>query len=228
MAIWVKSMKFFGVTRVSNFINNRLIRAFHYDMFHGLAERDEKEPPHDTKVYANTESPTNLLISRTARCVPDICQPSRHLVVSERYATRLQSLSHLRVMPVAFKRLVDVDYEKGDMSCFKKWGDVDPRELLRTLPDVPEFHRQIGRYYEVQSYRWCDVVDNFTPLRQIEIVERTPPMDETSIIRLSREILEEYPILAHGTKILSERAFQILADGFDRDFFIIREYDLPA
>lgn len=221
-------MRFFGITRVSNFIDNQLIQTFHYDMFHGLAERAGKAHPNDKLVFPNTESPSSLEISRTGRRVPDICQPSHHLVVSERYATQLQALPHLRIMPVTFKRLVDVDYEKGDMSWFKKWGGGDPLDLLRRLPDVPEFHRQIGSYYEVQSYRGCDIVDNYAQLLEVPIVARTPPMDETRVIRLSREMLEDYPILGYGTKILSERAFQILADGFDRDFFIIREYDLPA
>ena len=221
-------MKFYGITSVSNFINNRLIQSFHCNMFHGLAERDGKASPNDSLVFPNTYSPSSLQISRTARHVPDICEPGRHLVVSERFATQLQSLPNLRIMPVVFKRLVDVKYEKGDMSWFKTWGGGDPLDFLRTLPDVPEFHRQIGSYYEVQSYRGCDVVDNYAQLREAPIVTGTPPMDETRVIRLSREMLDNYPILGYGTKILSERAFQILAEGFDRDFFIIREDELPG
>lgn len=220
-------MKFFGITRISNFIDNPRINSFHANMFHGLAERDGKEVPLDTKVYANSESPSSLVISRPGRHVPEICKPSSHLVVSERYASQLGALPHNRLMPVVFNRLVDVDYGAGDSSWAEKWETVDPRQLLRTLPDVREFHHHIGRYYEVQSYRWRDVVGEYPAAREITIEGGTPPMHETRIIRLSPEMLGEYPILLFfGTAFLSERAFEILSDGIDRDYFLVREYEL--
>jgi hypothetical protein len=219
-------MKYYGITPISNFIDNPRVKTFHADMFHGLAERDGKEFPHDTHVFADTDSPSNLLISRTGRHVPDICQPSSHLVVSEHYANELERLPHIRLMPIKFKRLVDVDYEKGDLSWADRWGNVDPCELLRTQPDLPEIHNQIGRYFEVQGYRWRDVVEKYPSAREKQIEEMTPPLQQTNIIRLSTEMLEDYPVLCFGTTILSEEAYRILASGFDRDFFIIREYNL--
>lgn len=225
--IGFQAMNFYTITSISNFIGNRTIKLFHYNMFHGLGERDGKESPHDTRVFANTDSPSPLLISRTVRHIPDICQPSRHLVVSQCYAKELEQLPHVRLMPVTFKRLVDVDYAKGDMSWLEKWGPVDPCELLRTLDDVSEFHKRVGRYYEVQCYRWRDAVEQYPIAQEITIEEGTPPLQETDVIRLSSNMLEDFPIINFGTSvILSKRAFQILSDGIDRDFFIIREYPL--
>ncbi|RCS44185.1 hypothetical protein DTL42_17900 [Bremerella cremea] len=220
-------MKFYTITSISNFIGNPKIKTFHADMFHGLAERDGKEYPHDTIVFANTDSPSPLLISRTVRHIPDICRPSSHLVVSQRYVKELEQLPHIRLMPVTFKRLVDVDYAKGDMSWDEKWGPVDPCELLRTLADVSEFHKRIGHYSEVQCYRWRDAVEKYPTAKEITIEERTPPLQQTSVIRLSSSMLEDFPIINFGASIvLSKCAFQILSKGIDRDFFIIREYPL--
>ena len=219
-------MKFYGLTPISNFIDNRRIKSFHANMFHGLAERDGKEVPHDTKVFANTEVFRPLLISRTGRHVPDFCEPSTHFVVCERLARQLDGLPNIRLAPVVFKRLVDVEYQKGDMTWAEKWGNVDPRQLLRTLPDVPDFHKTIGCYFEVQAYRWRDVIDKYPLASEITIEELTPPLQETSVIRLSAQMLEDFPILCYGTKIISETAFQLLAENIDREFFIVREYHL--
>lgn len=221
-------MMFYVATAVSNFLDRPQIETFHYDMFHGLAERDGLNPPHDTLVYANTESPSDLLISRTGHGVPDICNPSSHLVVNERIANELAGFPHIRLAKVVFKRLVDVEYEKGDMSWCDKWGDGDPCDLLRTLPDIAGFHEQIGAYYEVQTWRLRDVVDQFPSARLITIEVATPPLEETRDIRISSELLEEFPILCLGDVIMSEKVFRILDSSLDRDFFIVREYALPA
>jgi hypothetical protein len=220
-------MKFFVIAPISNFINNRRIKSFHANMFHGLAERDGKEDPLAAGVYANSGSASPLMLSRTGRKVPDICKPSSHLVVNEEIAQQLQVMSNIRVVPVVFKRLVDVDYEAGDMSWDQKWGNVDPRQLLRTLPDVPEFHTHIGQYFEVQAWRLRDAVAEESNFRDV-IIERGAPAFEARMIRLSPRILHDYPILCYGDVILNKHAFSICDSGLDRDYFIIREYELPG
>ena len=219
-------MNYYGITPISNFIDNPQISLFHYDMFHGLAERDGREPPHDTRVYANTELPSPLMISRTGRSIPGICQPSSHLVVSEHYARPLSELHNVRLMPVVFKRLVDVEYLKGDMICTIPWGETEPRDLLRSLPDIPDFRMSMGSYFEVQSHRWRDAAVKFPTALKTSIRVGTPPLDEDSEICLSGDMLEAYPILCGRATILSEQAFNILKDGFDSDYFLIRPYSL--
>jgi hypothetical protein len=219
-------MTVYSLTRISNFIDNPRIQEFHYCMFHGLAERDGKEVPHDPSVYANTSSFSPLMISRTGHAVPDISKQSSHLVVAESYRERLEQFPHIRLVPVIFRRLVDIEYCKGDDTSWReKWGDVDPNQLLRTLPDVPRFHEQIGRYYEVQTWRRCDVVDRYPSAEDFTMISGTPPMAKDWTVRVSREMLEDYPILCGAEILLNERAFGILQGGIDRDFFIVREYD---
>ena len=204
------------------------VDAFHDDVFHGFPERDGKTPPDLPLVFANTISFTNLLISRSGRNVPEVFQPDTHLVVSERYAERLKRFSHIRLAPVIFKRLVDIDYPKGDMSWNAKWGDIGPSELVRELPDVVELHRQIGPYFEVQCYRWRDVVAGYPAAAEYSITVGTPPLEEKTAIPLSPEMLGDFPILRARAIIVHEEVLHILGPVLDRDFFLVREYDFRA
>jgi hypothetical protein len=219
-------MKFYTITAVSNFLERPLIRAFHSDMFHGLSERDGKEWPHDPHVWANTESFTPLQISRTIRRVPEISRPGCHLVVSERLADRLRRFQNIRLAPVVFKRLVDVEWEKGDMSWFDEWGSTDPCQILRTQPDLPEFHDRIGSFFEVQTYRLKDILDRYPSAKEVTIELRTPPMQEMESIRLSPEMLTDYPMLWWRGIIVNPEVFDVFDDSLDHDFFIVRKYEV--
>ncbi|MCC9608919.1 hypothetical protein LOC69_23845 [Blastopirellula sp. JC733] len=220
-------MKFYGVTKISCFIDNPRIKSFHANMFHGLAERDGKEFPGCPPVYANTESPSLLTISRNASRVPKIFQPMNHLVVHESYEKTLSELPNIRLAPVEFRRLVDVEFAEGDMSWAEKWGNVDPCQLLRTLPDVPEFHQTIGRYIEVQCYRNCDAAKKYPTASPVTIVEGTPPWEEKSEMRLSAEMLEQFPIMC-GSLIVSAPVYELLKEGLDPTYFVVREFDLDS
>jgi hypothetical protein len=222
-----RRMEFHVITQVSCFVGNRLIKEFHAVMFHGLAERDGEEYPHDPCVCASSESPSNLLISRPGHSIPPISQPSSHLVVSGTLADRLRPFPNIRLAPVVFKRLVDVDYEKGDMTWDERWGNVDPFELLRSLPDVPEFHRTVGSYYEVQCWRWRDIVEKYPDAVEVEIEEGMPYWKKRPVLRLSSRMFVDHPFIIHGDVLVSDTAFDILDAALDRDFFLVRDYAVP-
>jgi hypothetical protein len=219
-------MKFYTITAVSNFLRRPLISAYHYDMFHGFVEHDSRESPRHTRAWANTESPGPLVISRTIHGIPDISELDTHLVVSERIADRLSRFQNIRLVPVVFKRLVDVRWAKGDMS-WAKGGPGDPSDVLRTLPDVPEFHQQIGSFFEVQTFRLKDIFDRYPTTKDVAIEFRTPPLQETEAVPLSSEMLVDYPILWWRSTIVNSEVFDILDAHLDRDFFIIRKYEVP-
>jgi hypothetical protein len=219
-------MKFYTITGASCYLERPLIKSFHANMFHGLAERDGKEWPKDPHVWANTESFTPLQISRTIRGVPDICEPGTHLVVSERLATRLSRFQNIRIAPVHFKRLVDIDWKKGDHSWFDKWGTIDPAELLRTQPDVPELHTQIGPFFEIQTFRWKDIIDLYPSAEEITIEVRTPPTHGTEVVRISTQMLTDYPMFWWMGTVVNPEVFDILDSYLDRDFFVVRKYEV--
>jgi hypothetical protein len=220
-------MRCYTITAVSCFIERPLIRAFHADMFHGLAERDGREYPSDTKVWADSPPASPLLISRTVHGIPEISRPSSHLVVSERIVTKLQSIRNIRLAPVQFKRLVDIQWQKGDMSYETKWNHPrDPLDLLRRLPDVRKFHRQIGTFFEVQTYRWQDIVGGYPSAREITVEQGTPPLPETEVIRVSSEMLRDFPMFKRKAIFVHPDIFDILDPHLDRDFFLVRRYEV--
>jgi hypothetical protein len=219
-------MIFYTVTAASNFINRRLLSSFHASMFHGLAERDGKEVPHEVQVWASSDSVTPLTISRTVHGVPEISQPSTHLVVSERIANQLREFKNIRLCPVVFKRLVDVEYKKGDMSWESRWGTGDPDSLLRELPEIVGDRRNIGTFFEMLTHRLKDIAGQYPSARSVTIEQGTPPMQVSENVTLSSEMLTDYPALWRGSVLMNERLFAILDACLDRDYFVVRKYDV--
>jgi len=152
--------------------------------------------------------------------------PSTHAVVKGCLAEKLRGFQNIRLVPVVFKRLVDMDWAKGDMS-WPLGGYRNPSDVLTTLPDVPEFHQQIGSYFEVQTYRLKDILDRYPSAKGITIEFLTPPLQEAEVVPLSPEMLTDFPIFWWGTPIVNSDVFDILDAHLDRDFFIVREYELP-
>jgi hypothetical protein len=219
-------MKFVTVTEVSNFISTPEITSFHSAMFNGLAERDGKEFPHDAVVRADTENVSPLNVSHTICNVANIFCPGRHLVLSQSIADRLSFVQNIRLRPIRFKRLVDIDWQKGDLSFFETWNNPDPRRLLRMQPDVKDYHERIGNYFELHTYRLSDVVERFGSTQEIAIETGTPPLEKTELIRLSPALLDEFPIIWWSSLIFREDVFHLVDQELDRDFFIVREYEL--
>jgi len=217
-------MSFYALTKIVTFIGNERIKAFHFDMFHGIAIRDGYEYPHDPKVWAHSDAPTSLEIIRSGGNVPAISEPS-NLVVNERLANSLSVLRNIRLQEVVFRKLVDIDYQAGDMSWWGKWGSINPCELLKSRPDVQAMHNSIGRYFEVQLWDWEDVAPNYSDASEITITnwKRAEP----TVVKISARMLQDYPILWGWDTLLSAQAYSILKDDIDSDYFIVREYQLP-
>jgi hypothetical protein len=221
----------FSVTKVSNFLKKPRISAFHHEMFHGRAERGGREYPHELHFWANTEAPEPLKISRTMRGVPNVsCPTSAHFIVCERLAEQLQNIPHIRLMPVVFNRVVDIPYSKGGHSWMEDYGDHDPKHYLRTMPDVSQFH-DIGQYFEVQTWRLADVIDRYEDAVAIDLETGTPPTAKTATVTVSETALRDYPMVYGsftGSVFLAEHVFALLDAEIDRDFFIVRQFEVSS
>lgn len=222
-------MTVFSVSEKCNFIGNDVIQLFHFAMFHGLATRGGKEYPHDPNVWANTEAPETLKIARTGRNVPPVSRPSTHMVVCERLADQLRNVPNIRLLPVEFTRLVDIRYAKGDQSWEEHYSRHDPNHYLRRMPDIARFHDEVGRYFEVQTRRLVDIVDQYEGIKTIEVESGTPPLAEVVSVRVSHAALLDHPIVygdLTGSVFLTEAVFGLLDADIDRDFFIVRTFEI--
>ncbi|HEV7283163.1 MAG TPA: hypothetical protein VGN57_23355 [Pirellulaceae bacterium] len=217
--------KFYVVDAISCFIQYRRISEFHHTMFHGIALRDGKEYPHDAIVYADTPDPSPLTVVRSIRNVPRVWKPSMNLVVDENLANALNELPNLRLQQVEFERLVDIDYRTGVHGYQDVWGIVRPDVLLRTQPRLKEPPDGFGRWYEVQQHLGKNVAKRFEEASAIVCRNGTPPFDSDSKVRLSSQMLREYPILAFpGFLVVGEEAFATIGPALDLDYFIVREF----
>ena len=131
------------------------ISYFHYYMFHGMWDSvnlDSVDPQ-------TGEKRRNLM--RNARIVPPIVQIHKDLYVSERVKKKLERVPGIRFVRANFTRLVDYPFDKGDFFFYKTpyfqaagcplASDEFFDEFLRSLPDVPEYHRTIEPFYKVEA-----------------------------------------------------------------------------
>jgi hypothetical protein len=218
-------MIFYTITAASNFLERPRIKAFHAGMFHGLAKRD-KFYPNDTTEWADSNAAaTPLSIYRTVHGIPPICKPSTHLIVNEALANKLLGVPNIQVARVTFARLADIFWQKGDDSWFDKWGETDSFTLLTKQPNVPSIRAPLD-FFEIRTYRLNDILPHFTSAKEIAIEHGTPPLHEGISIRLSSQMLTEYPMLWWYGVIVNAEVFQILGPQLDQDFFVVRKYQI--
>lgn len=180
-----------------------------------------------------------LLISRSGRFVPQVFSPwPSAVVVSEAVKNRLASFGNLAFVEVQFKHLVDLPLKKGDQSLVKEVKEgfqrsVDDRGepveshsqiLIDWRPNIPEFHRAIGRYYELLCVLLHEVEDEFPDAgkRPLHVVLDPRPrsiLDET--VTVSPEMFRQYPLIGDGIMHLCSEAFyEAIAPYVDWDFYL--------
>lgn len=217
-------MKFYSIDTVDCLIDIPDLSAFHDSMFHGRAERDGKEYPHDTIVWADTPHFAPLQITRTGWYVPPICQPSAHFVVVQALAAALAPLGRLRVVPVEFKKLVDIEFHKGDLSYYDRYGTLEPSEYIKRCPDVPRYHRSVGTYYEVQTWAYRRIIDQYPEAVDFTYESGRPNDPDLETMKFSPRMLEDFGIVWYDVHFVTQAVFDLLAPHIDRDYFTIRAY----
>jgi hypothetical protein len=121
-------------------------------MFHGMWDSGNL----DSVDPQTGEKRRNLM--RNGRIVPPIVQIHNDLYVSERVKKKLEGVPGIRFVRANFTRLVDYPFAKGDFFFYKTpyfqaAGCPLPSQeffdgFLRSLPDVPEYHRTIETFYK--------------------------------------------------------------------------------
>jgi len=176
--------------------------VFHTKMFHGQLEPRGPVAATSQEHFLGSDVSQPLCVRRNGWRVPDVFEPVLGgLIVSERVRRELEDLPHVEFLEVVFTKLVDYPYYAGDFSYYDRPEFLhdpvgeDPERLLDRLPDVPEMHKTIGRYYELVLARHWQVKDRYPDL--VKAYFQTSPLVtvETHEIDLSTELLSDYPIL---------------------------------
>lgn len=214
-------MRFHVLTAITNFLHFNQISEAHATVFHGLARRQG----HTMHLWANSNTLSPLLITHSGTYLPPIFRPDAHLVVSEECAIRLRSLGNIKLLPVVFEKLVDVDYPASIAEWLRRWGHSEPTSILASQPNRSSLHDTAGSYFEVLPYHYRDAVIHYPNTSAIDVVVGTPPLDSKVRLQASEELFAEFPIIwFEGSHILSEMAFRILDKYISPEHFITREY----
>jgi hypothetical protein len=94
--------------------------------------------------------------------------------------------------------------------------------FLRALPDVPALQGKLGQYYELISPRLSDIVKKYPSAKKI-VCTMEYASHRREKLKLSKELLRDYPIVWSSHTVFSEEAFALISPYLDRDYFDIAE-----
>jgi hypothetical protein len=199
------------------------ISYFHYYMFHGMWDSENL----DSVDPQTGEKRRNLM--RNARIVPPIVGIHNALYVSERVKKKLEGVPGIRFVRTQFTRLVDYPFAKGDFSFYKtplfqaqeqpiSWEELFDR-FLRSLADVPEYHRNIESFYKLETtqYVFAEELDPKAPKVSCYMPKATT---ESMRLRLSPRMVKAYPVIWYGHYFFADDVFALIEEDFDWDFFV--------
>lgn len=210
--------------------DDRPVAVHHEVAYHGEVFRCGQRYPAEPHAHSTNELREPLDIVRSKHFFPDLTKPSANFIVSERVKRELEMLPNVEFLPVVFEKLVDFYFEKGDMSYLDEFGTdtyVEPDDYILQLPDDPEAHRRVGRYYEVLSAENEALLSRYSSTKHFEISIGPTEFNDPVECDLSPEMVCDFPVIWAGFGvILSEHAFRILEPYIDWDYFRKGEFEL--
>ncbi len=218
---------YFVDRKIISYSSSKRASVLHMRVFHGRSSYPDERVTQDWRPPALTNRNRNPVhISRSGRYVPPIFgDRSYELIVNETIKERLSRLPNVEFVEVVFERLIDWSMPAlGDFSEF----DTDPprdvvkesEQKLLTAPDVPEFHRTIGRYYSLLGANLHDMKGMYDDIQEIQVNfgSYVPPTMSMEPI-VSARALNDYPFLWGNVHIFREDAFEIIAPYLDLDYY---------
>ena len=163
----------------------------------------------------------SMHIVRSGRVVPDLFMTAQALIVNAHLAERLRTKNpNINLRPVVFEKLVDFFFEKGDLSWYERTPYVDPEVAMRALPDVPEYHRNFGTYYEIIPARQSDLPEDLVRDAARGWFDPDQPLKKRKEFVFSAELFDLYPVHWQGYTVMRTELFDVLRDAIDPDFFV--------
>lgn len=208
--------------------------VYHASVFNGVIHHVGRDQPGWSPPATTNSNRQPAHISRSGRFVPPVFGDAIYdVIVSEAVRQRLAKLANVEFNPVVFERLVDVpmpalgDFTWADQERDHSAPDYETRQLnpdyeFTALPDVPEFHRSIGKYYSLVVPALYEVEDHYS-----DIMEVMPDWGsyhdarEPEPVKLSEKLLSQSPIILSDTFAFREDAFALIAPYLDLDYYAI-------
>jgi hypothetical protein len=199
------------------------ISYFHYYMFHGMwdAENLASLDPQTGEKHPN--------LMRNGRIVPPIVQIHGDLYVSERVKKKLEGVPGVRFVRANFTRLIDYPFAKGDFFFYQTPYFQATKQpfsseeffdrFLRSLPDVPEYHRTIQSFYKLvpTPHFVAEELDPKAPKRSCPMPKATI---ESMRLRVSPRMMKAYPVTWDMYYFFADDVFALIEEDFDWDFFV--------
>lgn len=226
---------------------SRRVGALHFSIYHGFGDYrtlvewvprpgvNEKgehcaigRPPDWRWPAVTNVNRESLHVTRSGRFLPPVFGSSfDFLIVSQEVQKSLARLPHVGFSRVVFEQLVDLSMPPlGDFSWFERPDidtfEADPDNLLRSLPHDPAFEPRVAGYRQLLPALFDDLAPRYNDVetRPVEFgsyAHATSPKQ----VRLSREMLKEYPIVLSERYLFREDAFALLAPFLDLDYYSI-------
>ncbi|MEZ5943811.1 MAG: hypothetical protein R3C18_20640 [Planctomycetaceae bacterium] len=216
---------------------------------HWPGTRDWLLQGHEPSLDNTAREPAH--IRRSGQFFPPIFGNFRYdLIVSQEVRNALEPLGVLEFNPVVFETLVEFAMPPlGDFSWLEQ--DVEdiiredemkgispmslPRRHLRHCADVPGYHDNIGSYYSVIGRKWrADASTEwrtFPPPSDLQVIHadygslpRVAERERNAMV--SKQTMEQNPILFGNPWVLREDAYAALAPFLDFDYYAVATHDL--
>ena len=204
-----------------------------YRVFHGFSEYVGRNEPGWVMPSPMNDSRDPLHVQRSGRFVPDVFGVnSLKFVISSRVKKQLEHLPGIEFNEVVFEHLVDQDIPVvGDFTSHGNEGrETLTAEEMSALPDVPEFHESIGKYYTIIFPSMRDVKDRYDDFQEFPAPDWGSFNNVRNISKtgnISKALFQDYAVFACGFGLtFSEDAFAAIAPFLDLDYYAIAVYDL--
>ena len=213
-------------------IEPQVVGVEHDIMFHGDGRR-----PGDLRAFymLGDDLLHPMHIRRSGTFVPPLFSPTPgQLAVTDTVRDAIErATENVQFLQMKVDKVVDLVVAKGDFSMREaaladRYGpNLDT--LLDRLPDIPGLHEQIGPFYEVIVPRASDRVSEFTDSANVDIdIHLGPDQTDRLTTTVSTEMLETYPIVGAPKLcwVVRDDVFEILDPFIDRDYYIVKSFDL--